>query len=230
MASFGGKKPLIDVDLFEPLVVPASQLLLFYTALVAFDYLLLRNEPHLPLTGIPLRILLAIIHAFIPLAIVSPYAPYNLFFAACPWFIVSFTAALPTSRLSFSQYLNAFYAVVLDVTDDERLKMAQGQSENFGGSAALDPVGTRVRGLLKIGLGIGKWMLVTRCVDPLLPEKYSVLFSYSWLDPKSLALTLLLGIKAYLLLGVTDIGCGIEQMILGVRMVDLFHSPIISSR
>lgn len=230
MASFGGAQPLVDVDLFEPLVVPASQLLLFYTALVSVDYLLLRNEPRLPITGIPLRFVLGIVHAFIPLAIISPYAPYNLFFATCPWFIVSYTAALPTWRLSYRKYLTAFYAVILDVSDEERLQLAQGRSENFGGSAALDSVGTRVRGLLKIGLGIGKWVLVTRYVDPLLPEKYSVIFSYAWLDPRSLALTLLLGIKAYLMLGVTDIGCGIEQVILGVRMVDLFHSPIISSR
>lgn len=228
--TFGSLHPSIEVPLPSPVIVQPLPLLGFYSALLALDYLLLRNERQLPVTGKQLRVFLGIFHGLIPLFLVSKWSPYNLFFVTMPWFFVAYSSTIPTDRLSFREWGLAFYAILLDISDMDRQRMAQHPSQYMETLGKLPKEKIRLQGLLKVMRGVAKLLFSARCIDPWLPPKYSTLLTLSWLSPQSLILTVLFGCKAYCFLGVTDILLGFEQVVLGWPLIDLFHSPILSYR
>lgn len=228
MMGLGSSEPWFEMDLPDPIVVDALYLVGFYVVILAGDYLLLRHEAKLPLSSVQLRAALAIFHSLLPMMVVSPWAPYNLFFAAMPWFYVSYTAILPVDRLSCREWLYSFYAVVLDIPDDERRRIAFAHNTQIG-SGGHDPVAARKGGVVKLLRGAFKFWLMKHVIDQIIPEDYTVLLRLPWFSAGSLMLTVVLGIKAYLMLGVVDLGMGLEQLVLGVPLIDLQDSPIISA-
>ncbi|ORY98894.1 hypothetical protein BCR43DRAFT_488342 [Syncephalastrum racemosum] len=228
MMGFGSTEPWFEMDLPGPIIVDAAYLVGFYAVILACDYFLLRYEAKVPLSRVQLRVVLAIVHSLLPMAVVSPWAPYNLFFAAMPWFYVSYTAILPVDRLSCREWLYSFYAVLLDIPDDERRRIAFAHNAQLG-SGTDDPMAARKAGLVKLIRGAFKFWFMKHVIDRILPEDYTVLLRLPWFSAGSLMLTVVLGIKAYLMLGVVDLGLGLEQCVLGVPLIDLQDSPILSA-
>ncbi|KAG1146181.1 hypothetical protein G6F37_005694 [Rhizopus arrhizus] len=87
----------------------------------------------------------------------------------------------------------------------------------------------RYRGAVNICLGILKLSFMALFIDPLLPQKPIFALYYAWFHPISLLYTVLYGIKVYCILGVVDIGLGVEQIVTGWEMIQLFDSPVLST-
>ncbi|KAI9264984.1 hypothetical protein BDA99DRAFT_507384 [Phascolomyces articulosus] len=222
----GGIKPWIDITLPEPIILSYFQLILFYFTLLLIDYILLSNERRIPMRAVQLRVTMAIVHATIPQFIVSNHVVANLFFAAMPWFMLTYCATLPLEHISIQEAYDSFMTIMID---QERLQKIDNGKEKKKITIHSARKETLKYGCTKILRGVIKWIFLFRCIEPLLPENNSYLLSLPWFSWKSMELTLLYGIKGYCFLGIVDIGMGIEEIVLGTPLVDLFDSPIISS-
>ncbi|ORZ19427.1 hypothetical protein BCR42DRAFT_300161, partial [Absidia repens] len=91
----------------------------------------------------------------------------------------------------------------------------------------------RLDGLAKVARGAFKLSLIYSILDPYglasVNDNLLLTLQDPWYHPCTLWYNLLLGIKAYCLLGAVDMFLGVEQAISGVRFIDVFHSPILSS-
>jgi hypothetical protein len=202
--------PLLNIDLPPPIVLPTLQLTGLYACMLGIDYVLLRHQDKLYISKSTLKASMTIIHALVPLGIVSPYLPNNVGFAAVPWFIASYSAYLPTAQFTMKEWIQALYSTIVDRTPVEY------------------PV--KRMGLLKCCRGIAKLSILYFGIEPLLPTMPDAMLEHPWLSAESLIDTFLFGLKAYLVLGGVDITAGLAQAITGWRMVDMFNSPLLSTR
>jgi hypothetical protein len=203
---------LLDISLPNPIVLPTLHLTGLYACMLGIDYVLLRNQHRLPISKTSLRIGMTVIHAIVPLAIVSPLQPNNVLFAAVPWFLASYSAYLPTNRFTLSQWIRALYNTIVDrSTPDTKTSI-------------------HVQGMIKTLRGIVKLAALYFCVEPFLPEYPDAMLKYAWLSRESLLDTFLFGLKAYLVLGTVDVTTGLAQAITGWRMIDMFDSPLLATR
>lgn len=203
---------LLEVILPNPIVLPTLHLTGLYACMLGIDYVLLRNQHHLPISKTALRVGMTVIHAIVPLAIVSPLQPNNVTFAAVPWFLASYSAYLPTDQFTLSQWIRALYNTIVD----------------RGPPHAKTNVHTQ--GIIKTLRGIIKLAALYFGIEPLLPEYPDVMLEYVWLSRESLLDTFLFGLKAYLVLGAVDVTTGLAQAVTGWRMVDMFDSPLLATR
>lgn len=203
--------PLFDITLPQPYVIPNLQLTGLYTCMLGIDYVLLRNQKRLVfISKNSLRVGMTVAHAIVPLAVVSPIPANNVAFAAIPWFLASYSAYLPTENFSLKQWLKALYGTIVD-------RMANVHNVHR-------------MGIVKTLRGIAKLAILYFGVEPLLPTMPDEMLKYSWFSLKSLSDTFLFGLKAYLILGVVDVTTGLAQAITGWCMVDMFDSPLLSTR
>ncbi|EIE86860.1 hypothetical protein RO3G_11571 [Rhizopus delemar RA 99-880] len=118
---------------------------------------------------------------------------------------------MPIEQLTLAEWTNK----VIKITSES--------SENMSVSSI------RYRGAATCCLGVLKWSFMRLFLDPLLPHKPIFALYYPWFHPLSLIYTILYGVKAYCLLGAVNVFMGLEQVIMGWNMVQLFDSPIIAS-
>jgi hypothetical protein len=182
--------------------------------MLAIDYVLLRYQNKLFISENTLRVGMTVIHAIVPLAIVSPLQPNNVTFAAVPWFLASYSAYLPTENFTLTEWIKALYSTIVDRTPIT----ADGKTN------------VNVLGLVKTLRGIAKLAVLYFGVEPFLPTMPDDMLRYPWLSKESLLDTFLFGLKAYLILGVVDVSTGLAQAVTGWRMVDMFDSPLLSTR
>ncbi|CEI93900.1 hypothetical protein RMCBS344292_08125 [Rhizopus microsporus] len=204
------QSPLLDITLPPPVILPYTQLILLYTSVIGIDLVLLRNDKRLPLSPIQLRLALACIHAILPLIFVSPNRPLNVLYAAVPWFVVSYSAHMPTDQLTPIAWIDTLIKIMVEPNDNHTNRI-------------------RCRGAATSCLGILKWSFMHLFIDPLLPHRTLFALYYPWLHPMSLIYVILYGVKAYCLLGIVDIFMGLEQVVTGWNMVQLFNSPILAT-
>jgi hypothetical protein len=202
---------LLDISLPKPIVIPTLQLTGLYACMLGIDYVLLRNQKKLVfISKNTLRIGMTVVHAIVPLAIVSPLQPNNVTFAAVPWFLASYSAYLPTENFTLTGWLRALYSTIVDPD--------------------MNTIHVHRLGLVKTMRGISKLAILYYGVEPLLPTMPDEMLKYAWLSKKSLTDTFLFGLKAYLILGIVDVTTGLAQLITGWRMVDMFDSPVLATR
>ncbi|KAI8097703.1 uncharacterized protein BX664DRAFT_293393 [Halteromyces radiatus] len=212
---------LVFYKLPPPIVIHALPLVLLYLIVLCLDYVLLcYHRRSIMRVTLPMKAshhwllwLIATYHIILPLIVVSHSQPLNVFFTAGPIYMASFTAHLPSYKLlSIPHWIKALSTDLLDTNQDGL---------------------PRVHGLAKVARGIFKLSLIYSVLDPWflssVNDNLLLTLQYPWYYPQSLQYNLVLGIKAYCLLGVVDIFLGVEQVISGVRFIDLFHSPILSS-
>ncbi|KAI9483830.1 MAG: hypothetical protein EXX96DRAFT_156246 [Benjaminiella poitrasii] len=205
--------PLLDITLPKPIVIPTLHLTCLYTCMLGIDYVLLRYQNRLAISKQMLQLGMTVTHGLVPLAIVSPFQPSNVAFAAVPWFIASYSAYLPTERFSLKEWIKALYGTIVDHSP-----LANKSTSN----ATL--------GLWKSFRGITKLTILYFGIEPLLPTMPDDMLRYKWLSSESLKDTFLFGLKAYLVLGIVDVTTGLAQAMTGWRMVDMFDSPLLSTR
>ncbi|CEP12961.1 hypothetical protein [Parasitella parasitica] len=181
--------------------------------MLGIDYILLRYQNKLYISKKTLGIGMTVIHAIVPLAVVSPLQPNNVAFAAVPWFLASYSAYLPTERFTLTEWIKALYGTIVD-----RTPIAPGGKTNVN-----------ALGLLKTLRGVAKLVIMYFGIEPFLPTMPDDMLRHPWLSKKSLTDTFLFGLKAYLILGVVDIITGLIQAATGWRMVDMFDSPLLST-
>lgn len=204
--------PLLDIALPKPIVLPTIQLAGLYACMLGIDYVLLRYQNKLFISKNTLRVGMTVIHAIVPLAIVSPLQPNNVTFAAVPWFLASYSAYLPTENFTLTEWIKALYNTIVDRTPTN------------------SKTNVNVLGLVKTLRGIAKLAVLYFGVEPFLPTMPDDMLRYPWLSKESLLDTFLFGLKAYLVLGVVDTLTGLAQAATGWRMVDMFDSPLLSTR
>lgn len=203
--------PLLDITLPQPYVIPTLQLTGLYTCMLGFDYILLRNKKKLVfISKNSLRVGMTVAHAIVPLTVVSPIPVNNVAFAAIPWFLASYSAYLPTENFSLKQWLQALYGTIVD-------RKANIQNVHR-------------MGIVKSLRGVVKLAILYFGVEPLLPTMPDEMLKYPWFSQKSLSDTFLFGLKAYLILGAVDITTGLAQANTGWCMIDMFDSPLLSTR
>ena len=203
--------PLLNIDLPQPYVIPTLQLAGLYTCMLGVDYVLLYNRKRLVfISKNALGIAMTVVHAMVPLTVVSPIPANNVAFAALPWFLASYSAYLPTETFTVKQWIKALYDTVVDRDADV----------------------SRVhrKGLVKAARGVAKLAALHFGVEPLLPLMPDDMLRYPWFSRESLGDTFLFGLKAYLILGVVDITSGLAQALTGWCMVDMFDSPLLATR
>ncbi|KAI7889389.1 uncharacterized protein EV154DRAFT_483255 [Mucor mucedo] len=200
---------LLDISLPKPIVLPTAQLTGMYACMLGIDYILLRNQKKLLISKHTLRLGMTVVHAIVPLAIVSPLLPNNVTFAAVPWFLASYSAYLPTENFTWTGWLKALYGTMVDRSDPRRNKHAQG--------------------LVKALRGVTKLAVLYFGVEPLLPTMPDAMLAYPWFSKESLTDTFLFGLKAYLILGAVDVTTGLAQAMTGWCMVDMFDSPLLAT-
>jgi hypothetical protein len=206
--------PLLNINLPDPIVIPAAQLTGLYACMLGIDYILLRNQKKLAfISKNTLRVGLTVVHAIVPLAVVSPLSPNNVTFAAVPWFLASYSAYLPTENFTLTEWIRALYSTIVDRSSD-----------------IADKKNVHVQGLVKTARGIAKLAILYLGVEPLLPTMPDEMLKYPWLSKKSLSDTFLFGLKAYLILGAVDVTTGLAQALTGWCMVDMFDSPLLATR
>lgn len=208
------KSPFIDISLPPAIILPVTLLASLYAGVLGLDFYLLRHERSFRkiISPTQLRIAMAIVHAVIPLVFVSDRPPLNVFLAAAPWLLATYTAAIPTENLTMEKWVQTLMQVTIEQrpeeTDDRKI---------------------RYRGVAKISLSIFKLVFMHLFVDSLLPRHVESVLEYSWIHPVGIFYTFLFGLKAYCLLGVFDLLMGVEQTLFAWNMIDLFNSPIIAS-
>ncbi|KAG1042786.1 hypothetical protein G6F43_011812 [Rhizopus delemar] len=205
------QSPFINTSLPPAIVLPYTSLTLLYAISIGFELFLLKNEKRLPMTPAQLRVFIVLFRIALPLLFVSPNIPINVLFTAVPWFFTSYTARMPIEQLTLAEWTNK----VIKITSES--------SENMSVSSI------RYRGAATCCLGVLKWSFMRLFLDPLLPHKPIFALYYPWFHPLSLIYTILYGVKAYCLLGAVNVFMGLEQVIMGWNMVQLFDSPIIAS-
>ncbi|CEP12956.1 hypothetical protein [Parasitella parasitica] len=210
------RPPFIDIPLPPAIILPAYALILLYAIVITADFYLLRNERFLVASGIitpkQLRIAMAVVHVLIPMVFISSHPPSNILFAAAPWFLASYSARIPTDRLTVETYIHTLFRVTVDDRDDFVSKTK-----------------VRTKGAAKMALGVFKIAVMHLMIDPLLPRHPDYALEYAWSSPMSMIYTVLFGVKAYCLLGVVDVFMGAEQLVFAWNMVTLFNSPILSA-
>lgn len=207
--------PLIDIALPKPIVLPTAQLAGVYTCMLGIDYVFLRYQNKLFISKNTLRVGMTVIHAVVPLALVSPMQPNNVAFAAIPWFLASYSAYLPTEKFTLTEWMKALYNTIVD-----RSPIA----------ATDNKPNVNILGLFKALRGVAKLAILYFGIEPFLPTMPDDMLKYPWLSKKSLLDTFLFGLKAYLILGIVDVTAGLAQAITGWRMVDMFDSPLLATR
>ncbi|KAI9311332.1 hypothetical protein BX666DRAFT_1868111 [Dichotomocladium elegans] len=210
---FGSIHPGISIRLAPAFVMSTQDLALFYALLLVVDYQLLRNESRLPLGKRQLRVLMMFGHAALPLVLVSRRHLDNMFLAGIPWFIVTYSAfAMPMDGISVFEWIDGVLSIVGVLFENA----------NKGTH--------RLQGCVKVIRGSVKLLFSHVIIQPWLPADNRFLLSLGWFDLLSLLLTVLYGIKAYCTLGIVDVFMGLEQILLGVPLIDIFNSPILASR
>lgn len=202
---------LLDIQLPKPNVLPTVHLTGLYACMLGIDYLLLRNQKKLFISKPTLRLGMTVVHAIVPLAIVSPSLANNVTFAAVPWFLASYSAYLPTEQFTCTGWLKALYNTMVDHSVKEKPR-------------------THLQGLMKALRGVTKLAVLYFGVEPLLPSMPDAMLAYPWFSKESLTDTFLFGLKAYLILGGVDVLTGLAQAITGWGMVDMFDSPLLATR
>lgn len=206
--------PLLDISLPKPIVLPTAQLAGLYACMLGIDYVLLRHQNKLFISKKTLGAGMTIVHAIVPLAIVSPLQPNNVTFAAVPWFLASYSAYLPTDKFTLTEWIKALYSTIVDrsaIDSDSKTSV-------------------NALGLLKCLRGAVKLAALYFGVEPFLPTMPDDMLRYPWLSKESLLDTFLFGLKAYLILGMVDVTTGLAQAVTGWRMVDMFDSPLLATR
>ncbi|KAI9023847.1 hypothetical protein CLU79DRAFT_700843 [Phycomyces nitens] len=216
----------IDILLPEPFYLSSSSLFCLYTAVIALDYLTLLNEKKLPITPTKLRLIITAVHIVLPLIFITHSIKTNLFFAGIPWAVASFTACLPLDKITLSDWAWAQTSVLLDPSVATPSNATIREIYNTATSQAL---AARMHGIAKVLRGFAKLMGMKYILDPLLPLDPSSVLSLPWFSKTSLIMTVLFGVKAYLTIGMTDIGLGFTQFILGIPLIDIFNSPILAT-
>ncbi|CAO0796095.1 unnamed protein product [Mucor circinelloides] len=202
-----------DISLPKPIVLPTMQLAGLYACMLGIDYVLLRYQNKLFISRKTLRAGMTVVHAIVPLAIVSPLQPNNVTFAAVPWFLASYSAYLPTESFTLTEWMKALYSTIVD-----RSPIASNSKTSVN-----------VLGLLKCLRGVAKLAALYFGVEPFLPTMPDDMLRYPWLSKESLLDTFLFGLKAYLILGIVDVTTGLAQAATGWRMVDMFDSPLLAT-
>ncbi|KAI8362825.1 hypothetical protein BD560DRAFT_404215 [Blakeslea trispora] len=197
---------LLNIPLPSPKVVPGSYLLGLYTCMLGTDYFLLRHQ--LPIGKRIIRISIVAAHAVVPLVIISPFQPNNVAFAALPWFLASYSAYLPSEHLTMKQWIKALSQTVIDSSRPAK------PSEGFW----------------KLVRGVTKLVALTVLVDQWLPSKPQEIFQYPYFSTTSFINTFLFGVKAYLILGASDILAGVVEIVSGKRIIDVFDAPYLATR
>lgn len=207
------KPPFIDISLPSAIIIPSLHLVALYTFVLAVDFYLLRNERHFNSvnSATRLRIGMAVIHALLPMVFISRHPPFNILFAAVPWFCFSYAVHIPTDQLTVEKYVYTLFKVT--IKDDDNISKTR----------------IRCKGVAKFSLGIFKFTFMRLFINPLLPHHTEYALDYAWYHPMSLIYTVLFGIKTYCMLGFVDVVMGIEQALFAWNMVDLFNSPIVAS-
>ncbi|KAG1468325.1 hypothetical protein G6F56_003894 [Rhizopus delemar] len=119
---------------------------------------------------------------------------------------------MPLEQLTFHEWAKNVFKITLDPSSKE-----------------IPAHNSRYRGAALVFLGFLKFSFMNLLVEPFLPSKTVFGLYYSWFHPMSLIYTLLYGLKIYCTLGGMDIVLGIEQMITGWNMLELFDSPILAT-
>ncbi|KAI8063185.1 hypothetical protein BC940DRAFT_243570 [Gongronella butleri] len=145
--------------------------------------------------------------------IISTSPGLNVFFTAGPLYLAVFTASLPAGDLGNVRVWA--HRLSTDLLD----------ADQSGG--------IRVHGLAKVFRGVFKLAFNQGVLDPFflaaVKDDLTKILEIPFYHPQAMVYHLLLGIKAYCLLGVVDICLGTEQLLFGVRYIDLFQSPLLSS-
>jgi hypothetical protein len=211
------RPPFIDISLPPAIVIPSLQLVTLYCIVLGIDFYLLRHEGHFNSVISPkqLRISMALIHTVIPMIFISKHPPFNILFAAVPWFMASYSAHMPTDQLTIKKYIHTLFKVTINDDDEEALSHKTRR--------------IRCKGVAKFSLGLFKFAFMRLFINPLLPHHAEYALDYAWFSPMSLIYTVLFGVKAYCMLGFVDLVMGIEMAVFAWNMVDLFNSPIIAS-
>ncbi|CAO3631563.1 unnamed protein product [Cunninghamella blakesleeana] len=196
-----------------PLVVSSIELTLFYGVVLIVDYVLLRCSRFITLLPYTLtKWFMIVYHLAIPIYIISSSQPLNVLFTAAPIYLVMFTAHLPDIHLNLIQ--NWIYELATDL-----------KAPNQEGNVRLHALAVLSRGIFKLSF-------ILSILDPyflyMINDNLMLVLKYPWYHPITLYYNLCLGIKAYCLLGSVDVLLGIEQLISGVRFIDLFNSPLIA--
>lgn len=200
--------PLVDITLPSAFILSYSHLTILYLSSFVLDLILLRNQ--IRFNPICVRVFIALFHASLPLIFISPSRLFNVFFIGIPWFFAVHAAYMPPNDLSPARFFKSL------------LKMT-----SIPSTAPTKVI--RYRGAVNICLGILKLSFMALFIDPLLPQKPIFALYYAWFHPISLLYTVLYGIKVYCILGVVDIGLGVEQIVTGWEMIQLFDSPVLST-
>lgn len=203
--------PFIDIPLPPAIILPAYKLIALYVIVALIDFFLLRHNPSF-VSSKQLRIVMSIYHIMIPMIFISSIPTLNILYAACPWFLASYSAHMSHEQLTFMNWCRSILAITIEDKEHQ-----------------YTPTKIRLKGAAKVALGLFKIAFCRLIIDPVLPRHSEYALEYPWLHPYSMIYTVLYGVKGYCYLGVVDVFMGLEQLIFGWNMVNLFNSPILSS-
>ncbi|ORX47057.1 hypothetical protein DM01DRAFT_1327425 [Hesseltinella vesiculosa] len=201
-----------------PPAVVVSPVVVFpiYMAALLMDYLIIsyiRLHRSSAVSSTGFFIIVIAYHILIPLSIVSTSPGLNVFFTAAPLYMAMFTASLPPNELASIRRWG--YRLSTDLVDPDQ-----------GGRV-------RLHGLAKVFRGLFKLIFNQAIVNPYglgdMNNDLKQILTQPWYEPQAVLYHLVLGIKAYCLLGIVDMWLGAEQALFGVRYIDIFNSPILSS-
>lgn len=215
---FANVEPIINVELPPAIVIPGGYLLLAHALLLCVDYLAIRYEHRLFLGPTCLRLILALVHVAMPLVFACEHFALNTALIGAPWFVASYAvhfASQPYHTLeTWARNMVRALLAIQDNVDDHPVFYV------------------RLQGLAKLCRGLFKWVMMKSVIDRwLLPADFDIqLLQLPYFSYKSCWLTICVGLKAYLMLGVVDIVLGVQQFLLGVPLMDLFDSPILAHR
>lgn len=213
-------RPIINIRLPPPIQVSTPQLFGIHAALLCFDFSVIRWEKSygsaLRLTPLQLRLMLAILHVLVPLTFSCQHELTAASLVGTPWFLASYGVFFADQESSLVGWVTRFRSVLLSLEKADSISTKTGS--------------IRLLGLAKVCRGIFKWAFIKAAIDPWLPPSTQVLLHLPYWSISSLKLTLLLGVKAYCLLGSMDIILGLQQWLLALQTIDMFDSPALAYR
>lgn len=208
---------LFEIKLPEPIVVPAGILTVGYAIVLAFDFLLVRNEKKLSKFISPLQLytLIGLYHFILPILFESKYNFGNISFMLHPWSVAGQIIFLANSNMTAKQW----------VWNCVKIASCQDESPTTDTNREI-----RIKGLKKVARGCAKIAFMKIVLDRLLPDDLSILLSYPVFSLDSLYLTYILAFRIYCMVSVSDVITGLVQALFSIRFLDTFDNPFMAYR
>lgn len=208
---------LFEIQLPEPIIVPAGILTFGYALTLGFDYLLVKNEKRLSkyISSSKLFTMIGVYHFILPIVFASKYNFGNISFMLHPWSIAIQIVFLANSNITWNEWLVSLSRIVTSIDDSPTTDT---------------PREIRLKGLKKVVRGCAKFAFMRLVLDKYLPDDLSILLSYPVFSLQSFYITYLLALRIYCMIGISDVLIGIVQGLFLTRIHDSFDNPFFAYR